>query len=164
MNLSNFTHCMDACLLDGSLKNNEALAFNTKNNDLRHPNGSNQRQYLVCNGYILIFSQFFLFQVCCGCTILDHFSSNHSVSSGDERIETQGLVTAVATSRFSPTFRTGNGTNDTINGTMTVELADNCQISPKINGSGLIIKSQASINDDTVLTTVSSEERRDTAV
>ena len=46
---------------------------------------------------------------------------------------------------------------------MTVELADNCQISPKINGSGLI-KSQASINDDTVLTTVSSEERRDTAV
>ena len=65
--------------------------------------------------------------------------------------------------RFSPTFRTGNGTNDTINGTMTVELADNCQIGPKINGSGLI-KSQASINDDTVLTTASSEERRDTAV
>ena len=73
-------------------------------------------------------------------------------------------MAAVTTSQFSPTFRTGNGTNDTINGTMTVELADNCQISPKINGSGLIIKSQASINDDTVLTTVSSEERRDTAV
>ena len=72
-------------------------------------------------------------------------------------------MTAVTTSRFSPTFRTGNGTNDTINGTMTVELADNCQISPKINGSG-IIKSQVSINDDTVLTNTSQEERRDTAV
>ena len=46
---------------------------------------------------------------------------------------------------------------------MTVELADNCQISPKINGSG-IIKSQVSINDETVVTTASQEERRDTAV
>jgi hypothetical protein len=46
---------------------------------------------------------------------------------------------------------------------MSVELADNCQISPKTNGSG-IIKSQVSINDETVVTTASQEERRDTAV
>ena len=88
-------------------------------------------------------------------------SSNNSATSGDERIETQGLVRGtVATSRETlppVTLRNGSGpgiTNDTINGTMTVELVDNCN--PIFNAAN---GKKAAEND-----TDSSEDRIDTAV
>ena len=79
-------------------------------------------------------------------------SSNSSATSGDERIETQGLVAAVTTTRLSPPFR--NGTNDTITGTIT-ELVENCH---DYHGNGTPKFQSGSIDIEP------SQDRIDTAV